>query len=68
MNLTDACQNRAANNPIDSLESVVHVSQGEEFIFITLFKVSLCLVELHKPANPMATWSMLGIEKNKQNL
>lgn len=55
MNLTDACQNQVANNPIDSLESIVHVSQGEEFIFITLFKVFLYLVELHKPDNPMAT-------------
>lgn len=41
MNLTDICQSQAANNPIDSLESVVHVSQGEEFIFITFLKVSL---------------------------
>lgn len=63
MNLTDACQNQVANNPIDSLESIVHVSQGEEFIFITLFKVFLYLVELHKPDNPMATWSMFRMEK-----
>lgn len=55
MHLTDVCQSQTANNPIDSLKSVVHVSQGEEFIFITLFKVSLYLVELHKPDNPMAT-------------